>query len=335
MQSLVRSVITIAAGKLNPETPPREFLEHRWGEEARSIETVIRAASSPAMTSVPQWAGMWATTTQAFVAALVGVSAGADLLRRALSLRLDGVGTINIPALAVPLADFVGESALIPVVSGTSSIQATLQGCKFAVITTLTRETVESSNGEPLIRDALLSSAGPALDRRLFDSNAAVAGLRPAGLLHGKSALTPSADSNKLAAMIADLAALGAAVAPFAGNGGLLYVAAARQALAINLGVPKEFPYPLLTSTSLAAGTVICLAISALVSAAGAGPLIDTTRAASLQMNDAPSGDLMTGGNVIGTFQSDVLGLRMRWPLGWTLRDPGAVAFMSNVSWTS
>ena len=59
--------------------------------------------------------------------------------------------------------------------------------------------------------------------------------------------------------MIADLSALAAAVAQRAGNSDLVYVMAPRQAVAAVLGTPKEFPYPLLTSTALADGEVICV----------------------------------------------------------------------------
>ena len=78
-------------------------------------------------------------------------------------------------------------------------------------------------------------------------------------------------------AMIADLSALGEAVAPLAGNSQLCYIAAARQAVAINLGTPGGFPYPLLASTSLAQGTVICVAVNAVVSATGALPQMLTS----------------------------------------------------------
>jgi len=41
----------------------------------------------------------------------------------------------------------------------------------------------------------------------------------------------------------------------------------------------------------------------------------------------------MTGGAVRAMFQTDCLGLRLRWPITWAVRDPRGIAFMQNVLW--
>jgi hypothetical protein len=203
-------------------------------------------------------------------------------------------------------------------------------------IVVLTREMIESSNAEALTRQALLDAMGPSLDRRLFDANAAVADLRPAGLLFGKTALTPSADTDKFSAMVADLSSLAAAVAPYAGNGGIIFVTSARQAVPIKIGLFRGLDYSLLVSSSLPAGTVIAIAQPALVAALGEAPQIDLTRVATLHMDTSPQ-QIATGGTmpspVTATFSTDKVGIRLRWPISWALRDPNAIAFMSAVTW--
>jgi len=68
----------------------------------RDVPLILRAAISPARTAdVPL-----AAVATAFLAALVPVSAGADLLKRGLSLNFDG---------GVPAASFVAEDEVIPV----------------------------------------------------------------------------------------------------------------------------------------------------------------------------------------------------------------------------
>jgi hypothetical protein len=242
---------------------------------------------------------------------------------------------INLPKLTAPLADFIGENAPIPVVQGASSFETSLEPSKFAVIVVLTREVIESGNAEALTRDALLNSTGPALDRRLFD-NVAGSAVRPPGLLFGKTALTASTATDKLQAMVGDLSALAASVAPYAGNGGIAFVASAKQATAINIGLSRELPYPLAASTSLADGTVICVAVNALVSAVEGGPVIDTTKSATLHMSDTPQA-IANAGTMAApttvTFQTDTVGIRLRWPLSWALRNAGAIAFVSGVTW--
>jgi hypothetical protein len=335
MTMLVRSVIAIGAGKLNPGVPTREFLARRWGSDAAGeIVQVMRAASAPAMTSQTGWAKELSPVVSAFLAALTPMSAGADLLGRALGLSFDGSGAINLPTVSVGLADFVGEGQNIPVINGVSSIQATLQPFKFSVITALSRETIESASAEQLVGDALLQSTAPSLDRRLFDAGAAVANLRPAGLLFGKTPLTPdSGGGNKDDAMKNDLQALITAVAPVAGNSSIVLVCAPAQSVSVNLRTLGTFAYGVLASSQLAAGTVIAIAVNAIVSASGDAPLIDTTKAASVQMNDSPTGDLMSGGRVTALFQTDCIGLRLRWPLSWTVRDARGIAVMNGVSW--
>ena len=336
MATLTRSVLVAANSKLNPNEVTASFVRRHWGDgELERIAPVLRAASAPATTSQPGWAAELAqTTTLAFLANLVPLSAGADLLSRALSLSFDGAAVINIPNVSTPVCDFVGQGAPIPVVSGTSGVQASLSPAKLAAIVVVTSELLASSNAEALVRQALLDAVAPSLDRRLFDTNAAVADLRPAGLLYNKVALTASTDADRVTAMIEDLSALAAAVSAYAGNGGLAFIAAPKQAVAASIGL-LNFPYPLLTSTSLAAGTVICVATNAVVSALGAVQ-IDLTKAASLNLDTAPAaiaaGGVMPSPTVV-TFQNDTVGVRLRWPISWALRNSAAIAFVSGVTW--
>jgi len=338
LTTLTRAVITAANTHLDPNTTSETFVRRRWGSAATdSVATFLRATSAPASTATTGWAKELGQTTQAFLANLVPLSAGADLLGRGLQLTFDGSNVVNIPNVTAPLADFVGQNAPIPVVAGTSNVQASLSPNKFGCIVVLTREMIESSNAEELVRQALLDATAPSLDRRLFDSNAAVADLRPAGLLNGKVALTPSGASEKGSAMINDLSVLAEAVAPYAGNGGIVFVAAPRQAVATNIGLPNNFPYPMLVSSSaLTQGTVIAVAINAVVSALGAVPEVDLTKAATLHMSDVPTA-IATGGTMAGpttvTFQNDTVGVRLRWPISWALRNANAIAFMSAVTW--
>ena len=216
-------------------------------------------------------------------------------------------------------------------VNGTASVQTTLTPAKFAVIVLISNEMINSSNAESLIRTALLEATGPSLDRRLFDANPAVADTRPAGLLNGISPLTATTGGG-YSAMIGDLVKLASAVAPKAGNGGITLIAAPSQAVSAALQLVQGSPWPLLTSTSLPAGTIIAVANAGIVAAAGAAPEIDTTSAASVVMDTAP-GAIMAGGTVRAAFQTDTTGLRLRFPISWAVRDPGAIAFIQSTTW--
>jgi hypothetical protein len=333
MTALTRACIATVASGLDRNVRRGSYVRDHWGDEAGPVETVLRAATSPAMTTQAGWAKELATVSAVFLRNLVPYSAGADLLGRVLGLSFDGAAAINLPAVTVPLADFVAEGAAIPVVTGVAEIQAVLTAYKFAVITVLSRETIEGGNAESLVRAALLESTGPALDRRLFDANPGVPDLRPPGLLYGITPLPPAAvASGKTDAMQDDLQALITSVAPVAGNGPIIIITSPAQAVAVNMRTVGTFSYSVLTSNELAPGTVIAVAANAIVSASGDVPLIDTTRVASVVMDDAP-GAIMSGGRVTAMFQTDTVGLRLRWPLSWATRDARGIAVMTGVNW--
>jgi hypothetical protein len=279
MSALTRACIAAVATKLDPNVKRADYVRQRWGDEARSVETVLKGTTGPAMTSTSAWAGALSPVTTAFLRNLVPLSAGADLLGRVLGLSFDGANAINLPSIVVALADFCGEGQAIPVVQAVSSIQATLQPYKFAVITVLSREVIEGGNAEQLVRLALLESTAPSLDRRLFDAQPGVANFRPPGLLHNITPLPPaSSPGGKTDTMQDDLQALLSAVAPVAGNGETVLVASPAQAVAINLRTVGTIAYRVLVSTQLPPGSVLAIATNAIVAAADAGPAIDTTR---------------------------------------------------------
>src|SRR5262249_16983344 len=241
-------------------------------------------------------------------------------------------GALSIPNLNMGLADFVKEGDPIPVVQATSGIQTTLEPYKIATIVTLTNELLASSNAEQLVKTALLESTGPAIDRRLFDSNPSVPDLRPGGLLNGITPLTAATNpSGKADAMADDLQALLTAVAPVAGNGQITVIAAPAQSVAIGLRAFTAFSHAVLSSNQLAPGVVIAVANAGIVAAVGE-VAIDTTRAASWVADTSP-GAILAGGVVHTAFQTDTTGLRLRLPISWAVRDPRAVAWTQGAAW--
>jgi hypothetical protein len=146
---------------------------------------------------------------------------------------------------------------------------------KLGTIGSLTGEMVRSSNAEAIVRQALIDSVGPALDKALFSNAAGVAGLRPPGLLNGVSATTPSVATTPLDAMVADLAALASAVAPVAGKSQIVFITAPGQAIAVGLRSLATFVYAVLPSSAILPKTVIAIAGNALASAVGGEPQVD------------------------------------------------------------
>ena len=330
--SVIRAAICLARGELEKPTRPSEIARRDYADD-RGLDFVMRAAVSP--TSV---AGAPALTQigVAFLDVLRPVSAGADLLARGIQLSFDGNASITVPGIALPTAGFVGEGAPIPIVQAPTAPGPTLSPHKVAVITTLTGEILRSSNAETLARQVLAEACGPALDAVLFSAVAASPD-HPAGLLAGIAALTPSASTEKAAALVDDLQALATAIAPVAANGDIAIICAPAQAVALALRIPSELAWPVLSSASLAAGVVIATAVSAIVSAIEGPPQIDASQHAELHRDTTP-GEITTAAGTIAypvgsLFQTDEVGLRLRWPVSWGLRSPSGIAWMSGVSW--
>jgi hypothetical protein len=330
--SLTRACIATGRAALDKSMRPAEFARRTWGDD-RTTELVLRAAVSPAtLAGNPALAHV----AVAFLETLLPMSAGADLLQRGIGLNFAGSASISVPAIALPNADFVGEGQAIPVVIEPTSPGPTLAPRKLAVITSATSEVLHSPNAETLIRQALIESTGPAIDKALFGTAAGDA-IRPAGLRFGIAGLTPAAPGEKVQCIVDDLQALGAAIAPVAGNGNIVLVASPDAAVALRMRLPATVEWPVLTSSSLAARTVIAIAAHAVVSAVDGAPQIDASTVAEFHRESVPQ-EIVTSGGIVAVpvgslFQTDEVGLRLRWPIGWALRDSRGLAWMTAVNW--
>jgi hypothetical protein len=327
--TFTRACICVGLNKLD-RRPVSEHIK-RWRDD--QLELVVRAATTPTAIAT---AGPLATAAHAFLSALVPVSAGIDLLGRGLGLQFAGAASIIVPSIAVPVADFVAELSGFPVQQATTGPGTTLTPHKLGVIATLTSEMMRSSSAEQLVRQVLVEACGPAIDRVLFSSTAAAPD-RPAGLLHNITALTPAAAGEKAQAVVDDLQSLAIAVAPVAGNGNIVLVASPDSAVALVLRLPQSVTWPVLTSASLAARTVIAVAANALVNVVEGGPQIDAATQTAVHEETAPLPIVSPTGTVAypvrSLYQTDAVALRMRWPLTWSLRAPNAIAYMTAVNW--
>jgi hypothetical protein len=320
MRALSRAAVAIGINALNPSMLPGDYVRRMWPAD-RDLPMVLKAAISPATTaSTPALAAV----AQAFLAALLPQSAGAGLLNRGLGIRFDGAASISVPGIALPVADFVAEGEAIPVTEAPTSAAPRLERHKLACIAVATSEMLRSPAAEELIRAVLVEATGPALDRVLFSAGAAAPD-RPAGLLFGIAPMPAGAN-------LADsLVGVTSAVAPVAGNGGIAVVTSPTSSIAINLLLPREPPFAVLVASNLAPGTTIAIALNALVSAVEGPPGIDASTDAVVHEETGPMANI--GGGVMAKplrslFQSDTVGLKLRWPLSWALRSPQGVAWI-------
>jgi hypothetical protein len=335
MRSLVRACIAIASAKFDRNVTPADYARREW--EDHNVDLVLRSSVSPtALSNSPALSRV----SVAFLQSLVPTSAGADLLQRGIGLNFGGASSISVPALSAPTpgATFVSEGSPIPVATATSSSGVTLAPYKLGVIVTLTSEMLVNPNVETLVRAALVESCGPALDAALLSNTAGTPGLRPPGLLYGIAPLSPAASGpSKGEVLVDDLQALATALGPVSGNGQVVLVASPDAAAALRMRLPQAAEWPVLTSASLAARTVIAVASNALVSAIEGPPQVDASTETTLVRDTQPQtvDDAMTTPmQYVGTmYQSDQVGLRLRWQISWALRTSAGLAYMQNVNW--
>jgi hypothetical protein len=328
--SFVRAAIAIGLSARDKTIPASTVLRRQWGDD-RTAELVLRAATSPSTLTGPL-----AQVATAFLDVLTPLSAGADLLQRGVQVGLDGVASIKVPGISLPNVGFVGESQPIPVYVETTSPGPSLSPHKLAAMVALTNELLAATSGEALVRQALIEAVAPALDAQLFSSNAADA-TRPAGLLAGIAPLTPAAAGAKEQAIVDDLQALALALSPVFGNGNMVIVASIDASIALHLRVPQALEWPVLTTSGLAARTVIAVASNAVVSALAGPPEVEASAEAAYVPDTVPTDIVTTPGvvasSVTTVFQTDKTLLKLRWPIAWALRDSRALAFMQLVNW--
>jgi hypothetical protein len=123
LRSLARAAIAVGRRALDGGATPSarslpDFLRDRGWDDDRVAGIVTRTASNPAMLGDPQWAGELGGVATSFLASLVPMSAGAQLLGACFSLAFDGRAAIRLPALsgtAAQRAEWVADGAPIRV----------------------------------------------------------------------------------------------------------------------------------------------------------------------------------------------------------------------------
>lgn len=180
-----------------------QVIEERYKDIPAIKETfafIRKSQVDPAMTTTTGWAAeLVQTDVRGFLESLENISVAAKLATFATAVDFAGFQSVTVPmenniAAAPSEPAWVGEGAPIPLTQfGYTSM--VLSRYKLAAITTFTREIAERSTPqiEGLLRNGLRKQYAKVLDNALLSSAAAIAALRPAGLLNGVTPATPTA----------------------------------------------------------------------------------------------------------------------------------------------
>lgn len=324
-------------------------------------EWFTRAASAPAMTTVTGWAAELVQQVYTdMMALLMPKSIYPRLSAKGLSLSFGRAGKIIVPSRSrtpTLAGSFVGEGMAIPVRQG-AFVSQSYTPKKMAVITVWTKEMDEHSIPaiEGVLREAVQEDTAVAIDSVLLDANPATT-IRPAGLLNGVAAQTPTPITNgALAALIGDIKLLvGALTTATLGNiRNPVWLMNPVDMLSIALvNAPNTgiFPFaaevargtlatiPIIDSATVPPKTLILLDAADFVTMTGDSMRFEISDQATLHMEDTAPLDLVSGspGTVASPqrslFQTDSLALRMILPMNWGLRRTGMLAWVQNVTW--
>jgi hypothetical protein len=334
--SLTRAVIGEARALFEPSRAgaATRIVRTCWPDDHRALWYVERAASAPATTTTTGWAAELAQTRIEDLLATFGpASCGAALLGRGNVLAFAGANKISVPIIstaAASLASFVLQGAAIPVRQLVSGAGVSIDPRKFATLFVLTREMIESSNAEQLVRMVMIDSLGAALDAALFSSTAGDT-TRPPGLLVGVTPIT-AASGGGLAAMTKDFAALVQAVSPTCGMD-LIFVTDPGTLTKLKMSV-FDLPFDVLATNAVTAGTVICIGLPALVSAFAPKPQIAASGNMTITMDTAPPTDSSSSAYPRESpFQTDSIAIRFILDVAWNVRSASAIAEVTSITW--
>jgi hypothetical protein len=261
--SYCRAITATLMSKGADQQSPTAIVRRNWSND-KDAEIITKAASSPAMTSVPSWAGLFNLSAPAdFISLLAPASAGAALLGRCVQLEWpSGINSLTIPAIDASPAKmpWQTEGNPIGVVMYTTSLSAPLTPAKLATVIVLSDEILSYSvpSAETLVRIALAESLGQSIDTALLSTAAATA-TTPAGIFSGITPLTASTSTIASEAMVEDISNVVASVSTVSGNNPVVLLAAAKQAAALNARLDVG-AFDVLSCPTLAAGTLAAVA---------------------------------------------------------------------------
>lgn len=329
----------------------------RWADTPE-LEPILRTAVAAGTTTDSTWA-------LPLVPYNVMASEFIDLLRP--KTIIGKFGQNGLPALRrIPFdikvqsttsgstVGWVGEGKAKPV--GKMAFATTTLGhAKAAGIIVLTEELVRSSSpaAEELVQNDLVAAMAQYLDQQFIDPDvAAVASVNPASITNGISATASTGtDADHLRADIGT--AVSAMIAQNLSPSGSAWIMSEVQALRIGLmmnalGQP-EFPgvtvnggflggLPIITSQndglidggSPTGGRIVLVNAGEIFLADDGQVMLDVSREASLQMNDAPDEPTSASTVLVSLWQRNMVGIRAERYINWALRRTGAVQWISD-----
>lgn len=346
-QSFVRMQIAKAIARLNGASAT-EVAVARWGKSHPMLVEVIRAGVAGASTDT--WGSELVSADSRFNGDFVDYLYGRTVFDR-LPLRSIPADVTIKGQDGASTAFWVGESKAIPVTSADFN-NVSLTPLKLGAIATVSKELLRRSDpaAERLVRDSLVNAAAQLVDTTFFSTTAASAGVRPAGILNGVTALTTSGTDG--AAVRSDIKKL---VAPFItaknlGGLGMVMGPATAEAIGslVNALGQDEFTgltaeggtlrgRQVLTGDNIDNEWMIMGKWSDVWKIDDRGVEVSMSDVAMIEQDTAPTGaqDTPTAAtaSLVSMFQTDSVAFKVVRSVNWAKRRTGAVQYIGNADY--
>jgi len=350
-QNFTRMVIARTAAMLgNFEVPAYVIAQKRWGDDAGYVPELLRTAVAGGGTGSGEWG---AELVQAdgqyrgdFIEYLYSKTVYDQLPLRVVPANVtikgqDGQGT----------GYWVGESKAIPATALDFSA-VTLTPLKVAALAVMSNDLIRYADpsSELLVRDGLVNASAQRIDTTFLSATAASAGVSPAGMLNGVSAL--SADGEDAESLNRDVGRLYAPFITAKNAGGLYWVMSTGLAKALSLMKnpfnQTLFPNltaqggtfegdPVVTGDNVAADDLILLKPSDIFRIGDTGFEVAISKEATIEQDTAPTGatDTPTAASATLTnmFQEDSSAIRVIRHINFAKRRSGVVQYVGDASY--
>lgn len=348
-QSFIRGLKLKALSRITHESVAT-LAERHYGSTHPKFVAVMKAAVAGGGTGSGEWGAELARLdglyTGDFIEYLYGMTVFDRLPLREVPARVrvkgqDGAATGN----------WVGESKAIPV-SAQDYSTVDLTPLKVAALCVISNELIEDSApaADRLVRDSLVEASSQKVDSTFFSATAASAGVSPAGMLNGVSAITPTGTDE--AAVRADMQALAYGFVTAKMASGLVFVMNPAQGLALGSFV-NTFSQPAFpginemggtfmgrtayTGDNVTPGDIILLRSQDIWKIGDSGVQVSMSDVATVEMNDAPAGASDTpvamASHTVSMFQSESTAFKVVRRINFQKRRTGAVAYISNAEY--
>jgi len=349
-QNYTRIVIAKALARLE-DANPVAIAQRRWGKSSPQLVQVIKAAVAGGGTDSGEWGAELVQADTRYTGDFIEFLYAQTVFDK-LPLR-------EVPAnVAIKGQDgaatgyWVGQSKAIPATKADFST-VNLAPLKVAALAVVSNELLRDSTpaAEELVRDALVQASAQRVDQTFLSSLAAVAGVSPAGILNGLTAIASS--GNDIASVIEDVKALYAQFIAAKNAAGLQFVTtpALGKALSLMQNALGNFGFPgiganggallgdpVVTGDNVAEGNLILLKPSDIYRIGDYGIQVSISRDASIEQDTAPTGATdtptgMTATNLTSMFQEESTAIKVVRPINFAKRRNSAVAYVSGAAY--